>query len=67
MQVILDIPENRMAFFMELITSLGFINATDKAGRSPLSQHQMDLVDMEIQKAKDDQTICLTGRKYNTG
>jgi len=59
MQVVLDIPENRLAFFMELVNSLGFVNSTDKVERNPLTQHQMDLVDIEVQKAKDDPNYML--------
>ncbi|KAA5532535.1 hypothetical protein F0919_17275 [Taibaiella lutea] len=59
MQVVLDIPENRLAFFMELVNSLGFVNSTEKAERNPLTRHQMDLVDIEVQKAKDDPNYML--------
>ena len=52
-QVTIDIPDNKMAFFLELIQSLGF--KADKATQNAvLTPEQIELVNIERRKIKTD-------------
>lgn len=52
MQVILNIPDNKMAFFMELVKNLGFVKVGSKS--SVLTDEQVQLVEEERKKIKED-------------
>ncbi len=55
MQLTLDIPENKLSFFMELIQNLGFVKIDKKAGSiNGLTEHQKELVNIERKKAKEN-------------
>jgi len=52
-QLTVHIPDNKMAFFIELATSLGF--KVDKGARTNiLTKEQIDLVNVERKKIKDE-------------
>lgn len=54
MQLTLEIPDNKLPFFMELVHNLGFIKLEKNPEMSPLTKRQMELADIEVQKAKDN-------------
>jgi hypothetical protein len=59
MQVTLNIPDGKMAFFMELVKNLGFIKMESTTANSGLTKRQRELVDIEVQKAEDDPDYML--------
>lgn len=54
------IPDNKLAFFLELVNSLGFIKVEkEEAVTNVLSQEQVKLVEGERQKIKNDPDYLL--------
>jgi hypothetical protein len=51
----IEIPENRITFFTELVNTLGF-KIEGKTQKSILSEKQIELVNIERKKIKDDQS-----------
>lgn len=56
MQLTLNIPDNKLSFFMELVDSLGFVRLEHTEG---LTSIQKELVDAEIRKAKENPEYML--------
>jgi hypothetical protein len=54
MQLTLNIPDNKMAFFMELIGNLGFVKMEAATGLAGLTQRQKELVDVEARRANEN-------------
>lgn len=52
MQIILNIPDSKMDFFMELVKNLGFVKVSSK--NSVLTDEQILLVEEERKKIKED-------------
>lgn len=53
MQITLNIPDNKIAFFMELVTNLGFVKVSDsKSG--VLTDEQIQLTEAARKKAKEN-------------
>ena len=58
MQLTVNVPENKMAFFIELIESLGFMVDKNTDHSFP-SQEQIDLAMIEHNKIQEDPSYCL--------
>ena len=56
MQLTLNVPDNKLSFFMELVNSLGFVQL-EQTG--VLTSMQKELVDAEIMKAKNNPEYML--------
>lgn len=51
-QITLDIPDNKLAFFMELVKNLGFVKLSGTSGL--LSEEQVRLVEDARKKAREN-------------
>lgn len=50
-QITLDIPDNKLAFFMELVKNLGFVKLNSASGL--LSEEQIGLIEEARKKARE--------------
>lgn len=57
MQLTLNIPDNKLPFFMELVQSLGFVKMETKG--ISLSARQKELTDAELRKADENPDYML--------
>ncbi len=58
MQLTVHVPDNRLAFFMELVESLGFKVEKNTEHAYP-SQEQIDMAMIEHKKIQEDPSYCL--------
>lgn len=58
-RITLEIPDNKLDFFMELVRNLGFVSLNKDTTEHVLSARQRELVDAEILKAKENPAYML--------
>jgi len=58
-QLTINIPDNKLTFFLELVQNLGFVQVDKKVNDTVLTERQKELVEIELQKIKDDPNSLL--------
>lgn len=58
-QITVEVPENKLAFFIELVRSLGFARVGNVTKNDVLTEDQKVLINIEREKIKSDPNYML--------